>query len=118
MEKSKMFKDLIVWQKAHSFVLEVYKYTKKFPETEIYVLTSQFRKAAISIPANIAEGYRRKGLADKIRFYNISQSSLEECRYYIIFANDLNYGIDKDIMDLLEEVSKLLNSYIKKMNNK
>ena len=76
---AKNFEDLIVWQKAHKFVLMVYKYTSNFPNSEIYGLTSQFRRAAISIPANIAEGFKKKGKADKAHFLNIAQGSLGEC---------------------------------------
>ena len=83
-EPSKSFQDLLVWQKAHKLVLLIYEYSDKFPQKEIYGLTSQFRRAAISIPANIAEGYKKKSKADKSRFMNIAQGSLEECRYYLI----------------------------------
>ena len=92
MRKSaKTFKDLIVWQKAHQFVLAVYKATLDFPQSEVYGLTSQFRRAAVSVPANIAEGFKRTHKADKVRFMNIAQSSLEECRYYLILAEDIGY---------------------------
>ena len=110
---SKSFEDLIVWQKAHKFVLEIYKYTDDFPKKETYGLTSQFRRAAVSIAANIAEGYKKKGLKDKARFYNISQGSLEECRYFLILAKDLNYGDNLKLMQLLTETSKLLEAYTK-----
>ena len=109
---AKSFEDLIVWQKAHQFVLEVYKLTEKFPKTEIYGLTSQFRRAAISIPANIAEGFKKKGKADKVRFLNIAQGSLEEGRYYLILSKDLGYGDPKKLFDQLSEVSKILQSYM------
>ncbi len=112
-ESAKTFKDLIVWQKAHRFVLSVYRITGKFPKEEIYGLTSQFRRAAVSIPANIAEGFRRKGRPDKYRFMNIAQGSLEECRYYLILAKDLGYAEINGSMIQLEEVSKLLDSYSK-----
>ena len=107
------FKDLIVWQKAHLFVLDVYKLTNSFPSHEIFGLTSQFRRAAVSKAANIAEGYKRTGKKDKVRFLNISQSSLEECRYFLILARDLNYGYNKEMENRLEEVSKMLESYSK-----
>lgn len=71
MEKTRTFQDLIVWQKGHKFVLEVYKISKAFPKEEIYGLTSQFRRAAISITANIAEGFKRISTKEKLRFYNI-----------------------------------------------
>lgn len=79
------FENLIVWQKAHQFVLAVYRATQDFPDTERFGLLTQFRRAAVSITANIAEGYKKLSKADKLRFFNISQGSLEECRNYIIF---------------------------------
>ena len=109
---AKNFQDLLVWQKAHQFVLSVYHYSDYFPQKEIYGLTSQFRRAAISIPANIAEGFKKKGKTDKARFMNIAQGSLEECRYYLILAKDLGYGDNPELMPLLEEVSKMLGKYI------
>ena len=108
---SRSFEDLIVWQKAHRFVLSVYRYSDNFPRKEIYGLSSQFRRAAVSIPANIAEGYKKKGRSDKSRFMNIAQGSLEECRYYLILAKDLGYGDSHQLMLQLEEVSKLLERY-------
>lgn len=110
---AKTFKDLIVWQKAHAFVLAIYKMTMSLPKDEMFGLTSQIRRAAVSIPANIAEGFTRKTNADKSRFYNISQGSLEEVRYYLILIQDLNYAKTVDLNTQLEEVSKLLNSYKK-----
>jgi len=111
MEKSKRFTDLIVWQKAHQFVLSVYKMTKSFPREELFGLTSQLRRAAVSVPANIAEGYRKRGKLDKARFFNISEGSIEECYYYLILADDLCYADTKKLKELLNEVGKLLNSY-------
>ena len=105
------FQDLIVWQKAHRFVLDVYRLSKQFPREEVYGLTSQFRRAAISIPANIAEGFKTRGRADKIRFMNIAEGSLEECRYYLILTKDLRYADPLELFGELEEVSKLLGSY-------
>jgi four helix bundle protein len=107
------FQDLVVWQKAHLFVLQVYRYSDSFPKSEIFGLTSQFRRAAISIPANIAEGFKKKSKLDKVRFYNIAQGSLEESRYYLILARDLRYGDSHELFTLLEEVSKTLEAYIK-----
>ena len=118
MEKSGSFKDLIVWQKSHAFTLMVYKATKEFPKAEMYSLTSQFRRASISIAANIAEGYKKKGIKDKLRFYNIAQGSLEECRYYIILSKDLKYiDNDEELNNQIEEASKLLNSYCRSILN-
>src|ERR1700722_1211661 len=108
---AKTFKDLVVWQKAHCFVLAIYSLTANFPRSEIYCLTSQMRRAAISIPANIAEGFRKRGASDKTRFLNVAQGSLEECRYYLILIQDLGYGTTAELDSLLEEVSKLLVAY-------
>src|SRR5687768_1576379 len=95
MEKripAKSFKDLIVWQKAHSLVLEIYKQTKAFPKEEMYCLTSQIRRSSISVAANIAEAFKKKSSADKLRILNISQGSLSETEYYLILSKDLEYG--------------------------
>jgi len=110
-EPAKSFLDLIVWQKSHLFVLEVYKLTQDFPKTELYGLTSQFRRAAVSIPANIAEGFRRKGRVEKVRFMNIAQPSVEETKYYLILSKDLFKNDIAHLWNLVEEVSKLLASY-------
>ncbi len=108
---SKTFRDLIVWQKAHVFVLTTYKFTASFPREELYGLSAQIRRAAVSIAANIAEGFRKRGRADKARFMNTSEGSIEECRYYLILAEDLGYGSTGNLMARLEEVSRMLNAY-------
>ena len=108
---ARSFEDLLVWEKSHHFVLEVYRFTSLFPKEEIYGLTPQFRRAAISIPANISEGFKRRGKPDKIRFLNIAQSSLEESRYYLYLARDLGYGDSSQLLTQIEEVSKLLEGY-------
>jgi four helix bundle protein len=113
MEKTKSFEELIVWQKAHAFVLVVYKLTESFPKHETYGLSSQLRRAAISIAANIAEGYKKKDYKNKINFLNIAESSLQECRYYIILAHDLKYISDKNLLTSVDEIAKLLFSYAK-----
>ena len=66
---------------------------------------------AVSVPANFAEGFKKRGLADKLRFYNIAQGSLEECRYYLILARDLGYGDSGSLMSSLEEISRMIESY-------
>ncbi len=111
--KARSFCDLIVWQKSHRFVLDVYRLTSTFPKQEIYCLVTQMRRAAVSIPANIAEGFRRRGKSEKVRFMNIAESSLEESRYYLLLTEDLGYGTTTPLRDHLEEVSRLLNAYTK-----
>jgi four helix bundle protein len=108
---ARSFCDLLVWQKAHQFVLELYAFTAEFPKPEMYALTTQMRRAAVSIPANIAEGFAKRGRPDKARFVNIAEGSLEECRYYLILARDLRYGAPDKLMESLEGLSRLLSSY-------
>ncbi len=108
------FENIIAWQKAHDFVLYVYRITKHFPEDEKFGITSQFRRAAVSIEANIAEGYKKLSKADKLRFFNIAQGSLEECRDYMLLTRDLEYLLNGEFELLLmkiEETSKFLNAY-------
>jgi len=111
------FRDLIVWQRAHAFVLEVYRLTKNFPKEEMYGLTSQFRRASVSIAANIAEGFAKRSRPDKVRLLNIAQGSLEECKYYIILAKDLCYGHHQTLEDFSQEISKILTAYIKTLES-
>ena len=111
--KAKTFEDLVVWQKSHSLVLKIYRLTQSFPRNELFGLVSQIRRSAVSVPANIAEGFRRKGKADKLRFFNISQASLEETRYYLILTNDLEYADSKQLLGDLDEVGRILNAYMK-----
>jgi four helix bundle protein len=110
---SKYFTDLLVWQKAHQFVLLIYRLTKGFPKEELFTLTSQIRRAAISVPANIAEGFKKRSRLEKARFMNIAQGSLEECHYYLILAKDLEYGDTKALLLPIEEIGKMLTAYIK-----
>ena len=112
--KSQSFEQLIVWQKAHSYVLAIYKITKQYPKEELFCLVNQMRRAAASITANIAEGYAKISSKDKLRFYNISQGSLEETRNFIILSKDLGYITlqDKEQLGIqAAEISHLLNAY-------
>lgn len=116
MEKTKTFKELIVWQKAHLLVLSVYKITRNFPKDETYALTNQMRRASVSIAANIAEGYKKKTLANKLHFLNISEGSLEEVKYYITLSKDLEYineNKEAELENLSNEVGRLINGYSK-----
>jgi four helix bundle protein len=110
---AKTFRDLLVWRKAHEFVLEIYRLTAQFPKAETYGLALQLRRAAVSVPANIAEGFTRRGHNEKVRFFNIAEGSIEESRYYLILSRDLGYGRNETAMLLLEETSKLLKAYVK-----
>ncbi len=112
------FKDLRVWKKAHELVLEIYKLTENFPKREMYSLTSQLRRSAVSIPANIAEGHKKSGLADKVRFLNIAQGSLEETRYYLILAQDLAYGSTGDLESQIDDIGRMLYGYAKTISQR
>lgn len=116
--KAKKFEDLVVWQKAHQLVLEIYKLTRIFPQEELFGLTSQIRRAAVSVPANVAEGFKRKGKADKARFFNISQASLEEVRYYLILSQDLGYADTANLKANVDEISRMLDAYIRSIGKK
>ena len=110
--KAKTLEDLLVWKKAHAYVLEIYRMTKQFPKSEIFGLTAQMRRAAVSIPANIADGFKKRTRREKIRILNIAQGSLEESRYYLILAKDLDYANTDVLLPRLEEVSRMLEAYI------
>jgi four helix bundle protein len=112
---TQMFRELFGWQKPHLFVLSTYRYVKGFLKEEIYALSSQFKRSAVSIAANIPEGYKKKGKADKARFMNIVQGSLEECQYYLVLAKDLGYGENDDLKVQLNKVSKMLVPHMQKI---
>jgi four helix bundle protein len=115
---AKSFTDLAVWQKAHAFVLDVYQLTAKFPVDERFGLANQFRRAAVSIPANIAEGFRKYTAADKARFLNTAEGSLEECRYYCILTQDLGYENTSKLQKALEVIAGQLAAYIRRLRDK
>lgn len=96
MPLMRSFRELEVWQKAHGLVLEVYRITEAFPERERFGITSQLRRAAASVPANIAEGFGRRSTRELLQFLAIANGSLEETRYFLILARDLRFvGIDQ-----------------------
>lgn len=114
---SRSFEDVELWKKAHAWVLAIYRHTEAFPRQECFGLTSQLRRAAVSIPANFAEGFKKRGRLDKIRFYNVAQGSLEECRYYLRLSRDLGYGETAPLVTALEEVSRMLEAYMQAILN-
>jgi four helix bundle protein len=117
---TRTFENIIAWKKANEFVVQVYRTTSSFPDFEKFGLCSQFQRAAVSVPANIAEGYKKVSKADKLRFFNISQGSLEECRYYCILSKDLGYIDDTKyqvLVQMLLDTSYMLNAYIKGVVN-
>jgi four helix bundle protein len=112
---AKSFQNLIVWQKSHNLALAVYRVSALYPRTELYGLTSQARRAAASVPANIAEGFKRASRADKARMLNVAQGSLEELRYFLLLAKDLGYQSDAALPGQLDEVARLLDAYRRKI---
>ncbi|OGG74860.1 hypothetical protein A3H74_03250 [Candidatus Kaiserbacteria bacterium RIFCSPLOWO2_02_FULL_51_13] len=106
------FRDLIVWQRAIELVTETYRITKKFPREEIFGLTSQIRRAAVSIPANISEGYARKHRAEYIQFLRIAFGSGAELETHFVLVQNLGY-IDRTE---IEKVSKLLDETMRMLN--
>jgi four helix bundle protein len=111
-QPARRFDDLIVWQKSHLLTLRVYRITASFPKSEIYGLVSQMRRASVSVSANIAEGFKRRGQKDKARILNVAQGSLEELRYYFILARDLEYLPANESSNDIDEVARMLAAYI------
>jgi len=112
------FKRLKVWEKAHHFTLQVYSGTKNFPSDERFGLTTQLRRAAVSVPANIAEGCGRDSERELARFMSISAGSASEVEYQLFLANDLNYMQAETYCELnqqVNEVKRMLNSFIQKL---
>jgi four helix bundle protein len=117
LEKAKSFQDLVVWKKSHRLVLKVYEMTKTFPREELYGLAAQMRRSAVSVPANIAEGFKKRGVKDKRNFYNIAQGSLEEVRYYLVLAKDLGYCKDTaELWSLSEEIGRMLTALMRSVS--
>lgn len=122
MEKEKIrnFRDLIVWQKAHHLVLEIYKITKKFPSEEKFGLTDQIRRASVSITSNIAEGFGRETLNDKSHFYTMALGSLFEVQNQLLISKDIKYMGSEECEILFNdtiEISKMCSSLIKSLKN-
>ncbi|MBU0727204.1 four helix bundle protein [Patescibacteria group bacterium] len=110
----KTFRDIVAWQKSYQLVLAIYKYTANFPRSEEFGLKSQLRRAAVSIISNIAEGFKRKGKKDSLRFYNQSQASLEEVKCQLMLSFDLGYLDEKKYSSLdqmSDEAGKVLHGW-------
>ena len=115
-----MFRELIVWQKAMTFVTEVYRVTADFPPAETYGLTSQIRRCAVSIPSNIAEGYGRRSDGDYVRFLLISQGSLFEIQTQLEIARNLQFIEEcafTQVYELSREIERMMSSFIRKIKN-
>lgn len=109
------FQDIQAWQAAHRLVLEIYQFTQKFPPAELFGLTSQLRRAAVSVALNIAEGFKRNSRIESIRFYNMAASSLEEVKCAVLIARDLHYCSVEDygrVSAKAEETGRILYGWI------
>lgn len=116
----KKFTDLLAWQESHRLALNIYKATKGFPDDERFGLTSQLRRAAVSVPSNIAEGHNRYGDKEKLQFYNIALGSLSEVESQLLLAKDLEYVGGNEtgmLLDSIETSRKLLIGLIKFVRN-
>jgi four helix bundle protein len=110
------FEQLEVWQEAHKLVLKIYNATRSLPSDQRFGLVSQMQRAAVSIPANIAEGFKRRGRQDKSHFYNIAQASLEELRYYIILCRDLEYKVEHETLSVdADRTSRMLHGLVESL---
>jgi four helix bundle protein len=112
----KTFREIVAWQKSHELVLLVYVLTAKYPKHELFGLTSQSRRCSVSIPSNIAEGFKRKSKNDSLHFYNMAEASLEELKYQLLLAKDLKYITEVEyqkVFNLSEDVGRLINGWIK-----
>ena len=117
----KNYKELNVWQKSYKLCLHIYKVTKRFPKDEMYGLTSQIRRSAVSIPSNIAEGYGRKTTLEYVRFLYIAYGSVCELETQTMISGDLDYVEKKGLQELKEEigdVERMLKAMIKSLENK
>jgi len=114
----KDFRSLKVWGKAHALTLAVYKSTKQFPRQELYSLTNQVQRAAVSIPANIAEGCGKDSDAELKRYFSIAMGSASELEYLLLLARDLDYlqaNVYQSMQNDLVETRKMLNAFIQKL---
>jgi four helix bundle protein len=123
VEKAKVtsYRDLVVWARAMDIVVVCYNLTKQIPQSEIYGLTSQIRRAAVSIPANIAEGHGRRNLGEYIQHLSIANGSLKELETHLLIAGRLHYVKDDEIIPALEgcaEIGRMLASLIQKLRQK
>ena len=112
----KTFRDIIAWQKSYQLTLKIYQYTGSFPKSEEFGLKSQIRRASLSIISNIAEGFKRTCLGDRLKFYNLAEASLEEVKCQTLLSHDLTYFTSeqfKELVFLEEESGRVLNGWIR-----
>ncbi len=115
------WRELIVWQKSHKLVLDIYTLITKFPSSEKFAICDQLKRSAYSVPSNIVEGHAKNSSKDFLRYLYISRGSLEELRYFVFLSFELNYINQKSYSNIeikIEEISKLLNSFIKSIKIK
>ena len=119
--KIECYRDLLVWQKAMELVTEVYRVTGRFPDDEKFGITAQIRRAAVSVPSNIAEGYGRNMLKDYIRFLRVARGSLLELETQVIISKNLKYisgEVLKETLGKTDEISRMLNGLMKRLEGR
>ncbi len=116
-KKINAFTDLVVWQEGHALVLDVYRYSETFPQKEIFGLTNQMRRATVSVTSNIAEGFSRQSMKEKVQFYSIAKGSLTELQSQLLVARDVGFLKEENYKILsrrVDTVGRLLTGFIKK----
>jgi four helix bundle protein len=117
MEPARRFQDLVMWQKSHALTLRTKRLTTTCPRHEIYGLSAQMRRAAVSVSANIAEGFSKRGRADKARYLNTAQGSLEERRYYFLLSRDLEYMKADVSWEDIDEIGRILGGHVRTLRD-
>ena len=121
MDRVKSFEDLLVWKRSHSIVVKLYRVTKKFPKEELYGITNQIRRAAVSVPNNIAEGFGRHSTKELIQYLIQARGSIQELKYLIILSRELSYIADQEetfFIKEINEIGKMLNGMINSLRKK
>ncbi len=116
-KKISSFTDLVVWQEGHSLVLGIYKCSESFPQKEVFGLTNQMRRAVVSITSNIAEGFSRQSVKEKVQFYSIAKGSLTELQNQLLIAKDVGFLEERNykvLSDRIDTVGRLLTGFIRK----
>ncbi|NTW29785.1 MAG: four helix bundle protein [Candidatus Moranbacteria bacterium] len=119
--KIRSFTDLVAWQESHRLAVLIYKKTESFPKSEIFGITSQIRRAAVSVPSNIAEGFNRLSVKEKANFYTVAQGSVGELESQLLIARDIGFLKTADfraLADLAIQVHKLLVGLIRSTKNR
>lgn len=111
MATARCYEDLVVWRRSHQLALVIYRLTADYPKSELFGLVSQMRRAAVSVPANITEGFRRRSRIEKARFVNIAHASLDELDYFLLLSGDLGYATVNELRGEADQIGRLLYAF-------